>query len=148
MPLHEIRHLLDPAVESVKPFQVAVYTGYLGAGIHATCTGEIPNAVGQILGPAAHLGWVALLIVGPLATFVGIPIARRTPRGLWLQIAGDAGVASASLIYVVALSQTVYAGRASFAIWVVLALAICAGALVVRNVRVLRAVARVVRRLE
>jgi hypothetical protein len=89
-----------------------------------------------------------MLIVCPMLTFVGIPIARRTPRGLWLQIAGDAGVCFASAVFVAALCQTVYAGRATFAMWVVLALGVCAAALVVRNIRTLRAVARVVRRLD
>lgn len=140
MPLRELRHLLDPAADSVKPFQVVVYCGYLGAGLHALITGTVPNAVGQILGPTAHHVWVALLIVCPLLTFAGIPIARRTPSGLWLQVAGDSGVAFASSIYVLALAQTVYAGRATFAVWVVLALAICALALAGRNLRTLRAV--------
>lgn len=148
MPLHEIRHLVDPRVDSVKPFQVLVYAGYLMAGIHALLARELPNAVGQILGPATHVGWIALLIVCPLLTFAGIPVARRTPRGLWLQVAGDSGICFASALYVVALSQTVYAGRATFALWVVLMLGACAGALVVRNLRVLRAVTRVVRRFD
>ncbi|MBF6573721.1 hypothetical protein [Nocardia farcinica] len=148
MPLHEIRHLVDPRVDSVKPFQVLVYAGYLMAGIHALLARELPNAVGQILGPATHVGWIALLIVCPLLTFAGIPVARRTPRGLWLQVAGDSGICFASALYVVALSQTVYAGRASFALWVVLMLGACAGALVVRNLRVLRAVTRAVRRFD
>ncbi|MBF6411190.1 hypothetical protein [Nocardia farcinica] len=125
-----------------------VYAGYLMAGIHALLARELPNAVGQILGPVTHVGWIALLIVCPLLTFAGIPAARRTPRGLWLQVAGDSGICFASALYVVALSQTVYAGRATFALWVVLMLGACAGALVVRNLRVLRAVTRVVRRFD
>jgi hypothetical protein len=148
MPIREIRHLIDPSTDSVKPFQVVVYSGYLGAGVHALFTGEVPGAVGQLLGPLAHVGWVALLIACPLLTFAGIPIARRTPRGLWLQIAGDSGICFASALYVAALSRTVYAGRATFAMWVVLALGVCAAALVVRNIRTLRAVAVVVRRLD
>ncbi|WP_280389323.1 hypothetical protein [Nocardia wallacei] len=145
MPIQEIRHLVDPKVDSVKPFQVLVYAGYLAAGVHALIARRPPTAVSQILGPAAHFGWVTLLVLCPLLTYAGIPIARRTQRGLWLQVAGDSGIASASALYVAALSQTVYAGRASFALWVVLVLGICAGALVVRNVRTLLAVGRVVR---
>jgi hypothetical protein len=148
MPLRELRRLVDVTTDSVKPFQVVIYFGYLISGVHALCTGEVPTSVGQMLGPTAHVGWVTLLIVCPLLTFAGIPISRRTPRGLWLQIAGDSGIAWVSTLYVVALSQTMYAGRASFAMWVVAALGVCAVALVVRNVRTLRAVAKVVRRLD
>lgn len=144
MPHREVLRLLD--TESVRPFQVVVYYGYFGAGVQALWTGEVPNAVGQILGRTAHLGWVALLIACPLLTYLGMRLERRHPAGLWLQIAGGCGIAAASATYVLALAQTAYAGQATFALWVVLALMFCAIAIVARDIRKLRAVTLAVRR--
>lgn len=147
MPLGErVGRVLD--TESVRHYQTLVYCAYIIAGVHALWVGALPNAVGQTLGVPAHIGWVALIIGGPLLTFAGMWLEARHVAGLWFQIAGDAGVAFASATYVAALSQTLYAGRATFAMWVVLALALSALALVVRGVRKVRAVAVVVRRLD
>lgn len=147
MPLRELRRLLDPGAASIRPFQVVIYAGYLAAGLHALATGVLPNAVGQVLGPVAHVGWIMQLIACPLLAFVGVAIVRRTPRGLWLLLAADSGIAAASALYVLALTQATYAGRASFALWVVAGLMVCAVAWAVRDIRTLRAVSAAARRL-
>ena len=146
MPLRRAVSVLDR--ESVRPFQVLVYCAYIGAGVHAVCEGNLPTTVAQILGPAAHVGWVGLLIVCPLLTFVGMVFEARSPAGLLLQLAGDTGVAVASAVYGAARARAAWAGGATFALWVVLALGLCAIALVVRGVRKIRAIGRVVRSMD
>lgn len=146
MPLREAARIA--AEDSVRGYQVVMYTAILCAGVWALCAGEIPNAVSQILGRYAHIGWVGLLIVAPVSTFVGMWWERKRVSGLWLQLAGNGGIAFALATYVLALSRTVYAGRATFALWVVLGLAVCAFRLVVRDWRRIRMVARVVRSMD
>ncbi|MBF6298202.1 hypothetical protein IU459_11690 [Nocardia amamiensis] len=147
MPLRRARRLLLDD-EGVRSYQTTMYAFILLAGLWAIRAGEIPTAVSQILGRWAHFGWVGLLIVGPLMVFAGMALELRRPVGLWLQLFGNTAVAFALATYVLALSRTVYAGRATFALWVVLGLVVCACRLVVRDVRKVRVVARVVRRLD
>ncbi|WP_280265332.1 hypothetical protein [Nocardia wallacei] len=140
-----IGRILDS--ESVRAYQILVYLAYLAAGLNSLWAGSTPSVVAQSLGPVADAGWVALVVGGPLVTFAGMRLERRHVAGLWMQLAGDCAVACASVTYVAAVSQTVWAGRSTFAVWVVLALAVCAAALVVRGVRKLRTVTRIVRRM-
>ncbi|WP_280246761.1 hypothetical protein [Nocardia abscessus] len=146
MPLREAARIVDE--DSIRTYQVTMYAFILIAGVWAVCAGEIPNAVSQILGRPAHVGWVGLLIAAPLVTFAGIAIERRRVLGLWLQLAGNGGIAFALATYVLALGRTVYAGRASFAVWVVCGLVACACRLVWRDWRRIRVVARAVRSMD
>ncbi|MFE2994987.1 hypothetical protein ACFXG4_08250 [Nocardia sp. NPDC059246] len=147
MPLRRARLLLADD-EGIRSYQAVMYSAIWCAGVWAIWAGEIPGAVGQIMGRFAHLGWVALLVAGPTMWAVGVLLEQRQPIGLWLQLAGDVGVFFALTVYVLALSQTVYAGRATFALWVVLGLVVCACRLVWRDWRRVRVVAQVARRLD
>lgn len=135
-------------VESVRHYQLLVYAAVFGAGVQGLVLRETPNAVGQTLGPCFQFFWLGLLVLCPVLTFVGMWAERRHIVGLWLQVAGDAGVSFALLAYTAALSHTGFATRATFAMWIALALSVCAFALVLRGIRKLRLVSRLVRKLE
>jgi hypothetical protein len=135
-------------VESVRHYELLVYAAVFCAGVQGLVLRETPNAVGQTLGPCFQFFWLGLLVLCPLLTFGGMWVERRHIAGLWLQLAGDAGVSFALLAYTAALEHTTFAGRASFAMWIALALSVCAFALVLRGARKLRKVSRIVRKLE
>lgn len=133
---------------SVRPYQVIVFLAFVCAGVHSLLLGA-PNAVEQAMGGTAALAWTALIIVCPALNLLGMWLERRKePSGLWLQIAGDAGVAFASAAYVTALVQATWAERATFAGWVVGALGVCAAAIFGRDVRRAVVAGRMVREME
>ncbi|AHH20867.1 hypothetical protein NONO_c60910 [Nocardia nova SH22a] len=135
-------------IESVRHYQVVVYAAVFGAGVQGLVLRETPNAVGQQIGPCFQFFWLGLLVLCPVLTFLGMWVERRHIAGLWLQVAGDAGVSFALLAYTAAIGHATFAGRATFAMWIALALSVCAFALVIRGVRKLRTVSRIVRKLE
>jgi hypothetical protein len=134
--------------ESVRGYQRMVYLALVCAGAQGLLLGQLPNAVADTLGPWFNAGWLVLLVLGPILTFIGSWSEPRHVVGLWLQLSGDSAVSAALLAYAVALGQTVYAGRATLAMWLGLALSMCALMLVVRDIRKLRAVAAKVRELD
>lgn len=135
--------------ESVRHYQVIVYLAYVVAGAQALLLGAPPNAVAQAMGHGVALAWIALIIACPVLSLAGLWLDRRgRPNGLWLQIAGDAGVAFASAAYVTSIVQATWAERATFAAWVVGALGVCAAAILVRDVRRVVLAGRFARELE
>lgn len=124
--------------ESVRLFQVAMYSAYVGAGVHMAIVGAVPNVVSQALGYWAHFGWVGLLIGCPLLTVAGMWVerCRSVVTGVRMQIGGDLGVACAGGAYVHALTSASFsAGRSTLAMWVVLALSGCSLIMVARSIQ-------------
>lgn len=140
-------HWVD--AESVRHYQVIIYIAYVCAGVQAVSLGAPPNAVAQAMGHMVSLAWISMIIACPALSLVGMWLDRRNqPAGLWLQIAGDAGVGFASAAYVTALLQATWAERATFAAWVAAALGVCAAAMLVRDVRRVVVAGRMVREME
>lgn len=129
--------LLD--AESVRPYQAAMYCAFIVAGAQNLILGAPPGAVTQAMGHRVALAWSLLLIACPLATLVGLRLGRLgLPAGLWMQIAGDAGVAFASFAYVAAVLQATWGNRASFAVWLGAGIGVCAVAMLATDVRRVR----------
>lgn len=135
--------------ENVRHYQIIVYLAYVCAGVQALLLGAPPNAVAQAMGHTVSLAWIGMVMVCPALSLAGIWVDRRgEPSGLWMQIAGDAGVAFASAAYVVALMQATWAERATFAAWIAAALGVCAAGMLVRDVRRVLLAGRMVQEIE
>lgn len=135
--------------ESVRHYQVIVYLAYVCAGVQALLLGAPPGVVAQAMGYPVSLAWTVMIVVCPALTLVGMWVDRRgQPAGLWLQIAGDAGVAFASFAYVSAILQATWSEKATFAAWVAAALGVCGAAMFVRDVRRVVVAGRMVREME
>lgn len=140
-------HWVD--ADNVRHYQVIVYLAYACAGVQALLLGAPPNAVAQAMGHTVSLAWIVMIVACPALSLVGMWLDRRgQPSGLWLQIAGDAGVAFASFAYVAAILQATWSEKATFAAWVAAALGVCAAAMFVRDVRRVVVAGRMVREME
>lgn len=133
---------------SVKPFHALVYLSYVLAGAQSIALGAPPNAVAQAMGNTVALAWIVLIIACPALTLVGMAAERRSPFGLYMQAAGNSGVACATAAYVAAILQVTWADRASFAAWMAASLAASAALVTWRDLRRIRAVSRRARQLE
>lgn len=127
--------------ESVRLFQVIVYTAYVIAGIQSLALGAPPNAVAQAMGHRAALAWTLLIMVGPVLSLLGL-WRGSWPFSLHLQLAGNSGVAFASAAYVVAVLQATWSEKATFAAWMATSLAVCGVLMVVHDIRRIRLVQR------
>ncbi|MBF6368435.1 hypothetical protein IU469_22315 [Nocardia puris] len=133
---------------SVRPFHAMVYLAYIAAGVQSLALGAPPNAVAQVMGHRFALAWIVLIIVSPALALVGMATERRYIYGLYMQAAGNSGVACATAAYVMAILQVTWADRASFAAWMATSLTASAVLITWRDVRRIRAVTRRVRQLE
>ena len=123
-----------------------MYVAFVAAGAQNLALGGPPGAVTQAMGPRVALVWSALLIVCPMATLAGLRLGRMgRPAGLWMQIAGDAGVACASFAYVAAVLQATWGNAASFAVWLGAGIGVCAVAMLVTDIRRVRHATRLVK---
>ncbi|WP_328439094.1 hypothetical protein [Nocardia puris] len=135
--------------ESVRHYQVIVYAAFACAGVQAISLGAPPPTIAAAMGEAVAVAWVAMLIGGPALTLSGLWLdRRRRPIGLWMQIAGDAQVTAAAAAYATAVTQATWADRATFAAWLSAAIAVCALAMVVRDIRRVVTAVRMVRQME
>ncbi|MCM6777928.1 hypothetical protein NDR87_31480 [Nocardia sp. CDC159] len=114
------------------------------AGIQSLILGSPPTAVAQSMGAIAAGMWTGLLICCPLLLLLGF-LLRRHPSGIWVQIAAEAGAASATAAFVVAVLQSTWAERASFAAWSGAAMTAHSVLLLTRDLRRAREMARLVK---
>lgn len=124
---------------SVRSFQAIIYTAYAGAGSQALITGAPPGAVARAMGEHTAMAWAILLIAGPLLTGIGV-WRENAPAGLWLQLAGDTGLAAGGAAYSYAVIAATWGGTATYAAWVAGALAVCSARVAIGTARRLRAV--------
>lgn len=135
--------------ESVRPYQVVVYAACIAAGVQGLIQRVPPGAITQAMGHEVSIVWSVLLVVCPAATLTGVWLSRRgVPFGLWAQIAGDSGVAFTAAAYALAIFQASWGRNASFAAWLAMAIAGCALAMLLRDVRRVRQADRRVKRAE
>jgi hypothetical protein len=135
--------------ESVRPYQAAVYAACIAAGVQGLIQRVPPDAVTQAMGHDVSIAWSVLLVLCPATTLAGVWLSRRgVPFGLWAQIAGDSGVAFTAAAYALAILQASWGRNASFAAWLAMAIAACALAMLLRDVRRVRQAERRVKRVE
>lgn len=130
--------------ESVRLYQGVVYMAFLLSAMQTIWLGSPPTAVAQAMGGEVELMWLALLIACPLLAALGY-WRRERPDGLWLLAASDAASACITAAYVVAVLRATWAERASFAACLAAAVSVCSALILWRDLRRIRATARLVK---
>lgn len=133
--------------ESARPMQAIIYVGFVVAGIQGAAVQSTPTSVQVSMGTGFNVGWLALLIIGPLGSLLGEFLPDRY-RGLVLQISASVAIIFALLTYIVAVMQRRSIGEATFSVWVVGALIVAEFVLISRKVHQLRQVLALAREIE
>lgn len=110
--------------DTVRHYQTIVYIGYIVAGVQSLALGSPPNAVAQSMGRSTALVWTLLVIVAPAMSLLG-QWRTRAASSLWLQLAGDSAVTFATAAYVMAVLQSTWFARATFAAWMAMSITVC-----------------------
>jgi hypothetical protein len=149
VPLAMVRRLLDRFWntldgEGVSLFQWVVYLSFIFSGIYNLLIAIDPPLTLEAMGWMNYQLWCWFLVLGPCYSLLG-KILKRTRfayHGMWLQAIGDAATNVSLLAYVTATFQTEYWGRGAFGGILGVAIWLCTGFLILRDVRRLRAVER------
>lgn len=142
------RHLLE-LVDSrtVRLFQAIVYTFCVIAGIYAVFWSEPLSVVSVAMGDATYTAWIWLNIICPVTVAWGCYLARDQGRpyptrnvanGMVFQLCGNAGMMFTFGAYVSALWTSAWWGKGTYALFILAALTLCAGLLIIGDVRRLK----------
>ena len=150
-----LNRLIDS--DEVRLFQAIVYFGMMVSGVYMLVYGA-PTTVQKELGGVLHGVWVALAIIGPGLVAIGDWMVHSGKRqvltepgpggggriywGWYLQMGGDTSTTMVYATYVTAAFQSAWLQRGIFAAFIFTSLMICAGFLVYRDYRRIRAIER------
>ncbi len=119
--------------ETVRLYQVLMYTTFAVGGIYLTVAPGPESAVLSEMGTRVHEVWALLLIIAPIVVLIGTRLRNRW-SGLILESAGDLCIFLLLATYVVAVIQTSW-GRGVFSLPTHIGLTVSVLLLVVRDVR-------------